>query len=291
MDYKRTPAWWAEHKYESGEELSRTYGGDGAHWRRAKRTYVDSDAPAPTVRRGIAVFDLHHPKHDKKLWANILRFTEDFDPDIFVFGGDNQDLEVVSHWVGNKRKVVEGKRLKKDFDTFNDDILDPLDCILRDDVERVFHLGNHEDWLYQYLEVHPEMEGLIEFELNLHLDKWRMLQYGEVSKFGHLHATHGTYCNLHHAMKTAQVYGRSMMYGHLHTLQTHTLVTPLDSLPYAATAIPCACHMNPDYAKNRPNSWTNGFAVYYIQPNGLFNLYPVVAIDGCFVSPDGTIYE
>jgi hypothetical protein len=284
----------------SGEQLGVSLGIDGGSARRlireAKKAYPDLDwfggvESAPKVRKGIAVFDLHHPKHDKKLWRNILKFTEDLDPDIFVFGGDNQDLEVVSHWVGNKRQVVEGKRLKKDYAEFNRDVLDPLEAILRDDVERVFHLGNHEDWIRQYIQEHPEMEGLIELEEHLHLDGWRVLDYGKTAKYGHLHSMHGTYTNIHNAMKTAQVYGRSIMYGHGHTLQTHTLVTPMDSLPYAATQIPCACHMNPSYALNRPNAWTNGFAVMYIQPNGCYNLFPVVAIDGVFAAPNGIVYE
>jgi hypothetical protein len=285
----------------SGEEVGRRLGIDGGSARRkiraAKIEYPELDwfgktsEPSNKVRMGVAYFDMHHRKHDRRLWRNFLRFVQDSDPDIFVFGGDNMDMEVMSHWVGNKRQVVEGKRLKKDYAAFNAEVLDPLDEILRDDVERVFHLGNHEDWVRQYIQEHPEMEGMIEIEEHLHLDGWQILQYGEVSKFGHLHCTHGTYVNLHNAYKTAQVYGRSIMYGHGHTLQTHTLVTPLDSMPYAATQIPCACELNPSYRLNQPNAWTTGFAVFYVQPDGRFNLYPVVVIDGKFVAPNGVTYE
>jgi len=295
--------YWVSLAPLSGEEVGRRLGIDGGSARRkirdAKREYPKLDwfggvlAPAITTaktRMGIGYWDMHHPKHDKKLWSNVLRYVADTDPDIFVFGGDNEDLEVVSHWVKDKRKVVEGKRLKRDYLDFNRDVLDPLDAILRENVERVFHLGNHEDWVRQYLDVHPEMEGMIEFEEYLHLDGWRVIPYGEIAKFGHLHSMHGTYTNIHHAYKTAQVYNRSMMYGHMHTLQTHTIVTPLDSLPYAATSVPCACELNPSYRLNQPNSWVTGFTVFYIRPDGQFNLFPVVAIDGCFTAPDGTYY-
>ncbi len=290
MDYKRTPEWHEEHKDMSGEEMERQFGGHSANWRRAKRAAVGEPEPVKP-RVGIAVFDLHFPDHDTRLWQNILRYTKTLDPDIFVFGGDNLTLDVVSHWIDNKRGKVEGKRLKADYLRFNRSVLDPLSVILRDDTQRVFHFGNHEDWVRQYLEVHPEMEGLIEIEQWLHLDGWKVLQYGETAKFGHLYSMHGTHINLHNAYKTAQVYGRSIMYGHGHTLQAHTLVTPLDSLPYAATQIPCACKMNPHYRRNQPNSWVNGFATFYVRPDGQFNLYPVVAIDGSFTAPDGTFYE
>lgn len=295
--------WWNEHCHLSGEMLGKELGIDGGSARRlirdAKRGYPTLPwygvvlPPTLTGKTlfGIAVFDLHHPQHDKKLWANILKYVADTDPDIFVFGGDNMDMLTVSHWVGNKRLIVEGRRIKRDYADFNADILDPLDAVLREDVQRVFHLGNHEEWLNMYVEEHPEMQGMIELEDHLHLNGWKVYQYGEVSKYGHLYCTHGTYINIHNAYKTAQVYGRSMMYGHVHTLQCHTLTTPLDALPYAATSIPCGCDLNPSYRKNQPNAWTSGLAAFYVRPDGQYNLFPIVAIDGIFTAPDGTTYE
>ena len=291
MDYKRTPEWWVENEHKPGEQLARENGGDGAHWRRAKRTYCGTTLAPTKIIRGICVFDLHHPKHDKKLWNNILRFTEDFAPDAFVFGGDNQDLEVVSHWVGQKRRVVEGKRLKKDYSDFNTQILAPLDAVLAADAERIFHLGNHEDWVEQYIDCHPEVEGFFEIRNNLNLDNWQVYDYGEVSSIGKLHFTHGTYINIHNAYKTAQVYGRNIVYGHGHTYQAHTITAPLDTHSHCATQIPCACGLNPSYRLNQPNAWVNGFGVFYVLPNGNFSLIPVIATDGCFISPDGVLYD
>lgn len=292
MDYKRTPRWWGEHGQKSGEQLARENGGDPANWRRAKRKYGTNNPPKVTpIRKGVCVYDLHHPYHNKRLWANILRFCEDFEPDAFVFGGDNLDLEVVSHWVGNRRRKVEGKRLKKDYLRFNNEVLSPLDDILSDDAERIFLLGNHEDWVEQYIDEHPEVEGFFEVRNNLDIGKWDVYEYGEVAKIGKLHFIHGTYINIHNAMKTAQVYGRNIVYGHGHTLQTHTITAPLDVESHTATQIPCACEMNPHYRRNQPNSWLNGFGVFYILPNGNFSLYPVVAVDGVFVAPNGQTYE
>lgn len=294
MDYDK--AFWTRHKHLNGEALADDLGIDGGSARRlirkAKRDHPDLwPDEQPKTRMGVAVFDLHHPLHDKKLWGNILRFVGDSDPDVFLFGGDNQDLGVVSHWNENKRRRVEGKRLKQDYETFVRDVLDPLETVLRDDAERIYHLGNHEAWVEQYIDQHPEVEGFFEVENNLPLDRWQVLDYGETSKVGHLHFTHGTYINIHNALKTAQVYGRCVAYGHGHTFQAHTLVTPLDTTPISAVQIPCACHTNPDYRKNQPNSWVTGFAVFYVRPDGTFNLYPVIAIGGIFTAPNGVIYD
>ena len=223
MDYKRTPRWWDEHGHKSGEQLARENGGDSANWRRGKRTYGTNNEPKVTqIRKGVCVYDLHHPYHNKRLWTNILRFCEDFEPDAFVFGGDNLDLEVVSHWVGNRRRKVEGKRLKKDYLRFNNEVLSPLDDILSDDAERIFLLGNHEDWVEQYIDEHPEVEGFFEVRNNLDIGKWDVYEYGEVAKIGKLHFIHGTYITIHNAMKTAQVYGRNIVYGHGHCFDKDT---------------------------------------------------------------------
>jgi hypothetical protein len=285
----------------SGEELGRVLGIDGGSARRrirkAKEEYPDlpwydqNEPKITAVRRGIGYFDMHHPEHDRRLWRNVLKFAADFKPDIWAFGGDNMDMQTLSHWIENKKRLVEGKRLKKDYADFNREVLLPLEAVLSEDAERIFMLGNHEAWVDQYLDSHPEMEGLIELREHLRLDGWSVYDYGEIAQVGKLHITHGTYTNIHSAMRTAQVFGRNVMYGHGHSLQTHTITTPLDVESHTATEIPCACHLNPSYRKNQPNSWLTGFATFYVLPNGDFNLFPVVAVNGKFVGPNGVLYE
>jgi hypothetical protein len=79
------------------------------------------------------------------------------------------------------------------------------------------------------------------------------------------------------------VFNRSVIFGNGHTLQSYTHITPIDTEAHVAIEVPCACEMNPEYMRNRSSHWLNGFGVFYIQENGLFNFYPVVAIKGHFV--------
>jgi hypothetical protein len=296
-----TRDWWAKHAPLSGEELGNVLGINGGNARRlirkAKQAYSDLawfDPSAPRVtgiQRGIAVFDSHHPEHDKHLWRNILAFAKDFDPDIFALGGDNLNMTVLSHWVENKRRVLEGQRLKQDYTAYNRDIHRPLEAVLRPDCRRIWHMGNHEDWLGQYLDKHPEMVGLIEIEEHIDLSNWEVYQYGQTSQVGKLYITHGVYTNIHSAYRTAQVYGRNVIYGHGHSYQAHTITAPLDVDSHVATEIPCACNLNPSYRVNQPNAWLTGLAVFYLLPNGDFTLYPVIAVNGKFVAPTGKLYE
>lgn len=265
--------------------------------RKAKAKYPDLNwfggvPEAPKVRRGLALYDLHYPTHHKGMWANFLKFVEDFQPDFFVFGGDNLDLEVISHWVGNKRRRIEGKRLVNDYKGFNTNILKPLMEVLPEDCEKVFLYGNHEDWVGQYIDEHPEVEGFLEIANNLNLDGWFTEDYGNTYQIGKLHFMHGEYINIHNAHKTVQVYGRNMVYGHGHTYQAHTMTAPLDAESHTAIQLPCACNLNPHYRLNKPNAWVNGFGTFYLYPSGNFNLFPVIAQkDGSFIAPTGIEYK
>jgi len=290
---------WLTHSHLGSRKLHELYPdrfADDAGWRKARRTaaerfpYLFDEDRRPLT--GIAVFDLHYPHHTQRLWDNILRLTADMQPDVFVFGGDNMHMDPFSHWNHdrNKRRQLEGKRVKKEYAGFQSAILDPLEERLGDECRRIFMLGNHEKWVADYTDEHPEVEGYFEVENNLALDRWELYEYGESAEVGKLHFIHGLYCLLHNAAKTVTVYHRNVVYGHGHTYQAHTEVTPLDSDAHTAVQIPCACDMNPDYARNKPNAWLQGFAIFHIRAGGNFNLYPVIAVDGHFTAPNGTYY-
>ena len=242
--------------------------------------------------KGIAVFDLHYPHQNKTLWDNILKFTKDFKPDVFVLGGDNLNMDAVDHWKMEKgqKRPLEGRRLKKEYAGFTKDILDPLEKILGENTRKIWMYGNHEEWVDRYIDKHPEAEGILELENFIDLEDWETYPYGITAKVGKLYFHHGQYVNKYSAAKTMEVYGRNIVYGHGHTHQTYTKITPIDSEAHSATQAPCACNMNPDYMKNGPSAWVNGFVVFYIQPNGNFNLYPVVAPKGKFTAPSGKQY-
>jgi hypothetical protein len=169
-------------------------------------------------------------------------------------------------------------------------VLDPLDEVLSDECRRIFMLGNHERWAEDYIDAHPEVEGYFEVANNLDLARWELYEYGQSAEVGKLHFIHGAYCNEFSAKKTVTTYHRNVVYGHGHTFQAHTEVTPLDADAHTAVQIPCACDLNPDYARNQPNRWLSGFGVFYVNPNGTFNLYTVIAVDGHFTAPSGTHY-
>jgi hypothetical protein len=239
----------------------------------------------PSVRTGIFVVDLHHPHHTKDLWENILKLSKELKLDYFVFGGDNLNMDSIDHWLHDNgdRRHLEGKRLLKEYKDFQDEILSPIEKVLPSYCRKIWLNGNHEQWLEKYIDKIPELEGFAEIEKNLNLKDWEIYEYGKTSKIGKIYFHHGEYVNKYSAAKTVDTYNRNIVYGHGHTMQTYTHIAPIDSECHSAWEIPCACEMNPEYMRNRPNTWVNGFGIFYIQDNGLFNLYPVVAVKGHFV--------
>ncbi|MCX5781776.1 MAG: metallophosphoesterase [Elusimicrobia bacterium] len=244
---------------------------------------------------GIAVYDLHYPHYHQKLWKNILRYVKQNRPDVFILGGDNMNFDAVDHWLHEKGLVrqLEGKRILAEYEGFKNDIFNPLEELLPKTCRKIWLNGNHEDWVKLAIDRNPQGEGYWEIENNLHLkDKgWEVYEYGKYVKVGKVLFVHGQYTNQYHSKKTVDVFERNVVYGHTHTFQVYTKITPVENEPHTGMSIPVACELNPDYMRNRPNAWVNGFLTFYIYDTGYFNLYPIVAINGEFVSPCGKFYK
>ncbi len=104
-------------------------------------------------------------------------------------------------------------------------------------------------------------------------------------KVGKLSVIHGYYWNMYHAKKTLEAFEGNVVYSHVHNPQMYAKVSPVDRKGYhIATSLPCLCNIKPDYKKDLPNFWINGFGVVeHLPATGYFNLYTIIIIDGCFM--------
>jgi len=245
------------------------------------------------IRVGVGVWDLHYPEHDEKLWHNILRTIKILKPDYFIFGGDNMNMNAVDLWLHEKGLVrqLEGKRILEEYKGFEKHVLKPLEDLLPKECRKIWLTGNHEDWINLAIDRNPQGEGYWEIERNLELSEhnWEVYETGQVAKIGKVYFAHGQYTNQYHARKTVEVYERNIVYSHTHTYQVYVKTSAIDNEPHIGMCVPVACKRNPDYKRNQPNSWVNGFLVFYIQENGNFNLYPVVSVKNHFVLPNGKV--
>jgi len=247
------------------------------------------------MRLAVILPDIHHPYHDKACMNAVFSFLKDYGKKLswLILNGDAMDCETVSHWMKDKARELEGKRVKKDYKSFDEEILTPLENSVSPSCKKVYMIGNHEDWIDQAISKTPALEGYYEVGTNLNFKErgWIEVPLNGSYNLGHLTVLHGLYTNKYHAAKTLDIFGgKSIVYAHTHDKQSHTKVTPLEIKDvHEAVSIGCLCNRNPTYGKNKPNKWVHAFGIVYIMPDGQFNLYVPNIINGKFIW-NGKIY-
>jgi len=239
------------------------------------------------IQKTILLPDIHYPHYDSKVMDSVAEFMVDYDPDEIVYMGDQISLDCISVWNKNKPLLKEGQRLIRDFNNFDKDILQVHENITRPGIKRTFMIGNHEERLQWYIEMHPELEEMIEIDRNLRLQErgYKIIPFNGIYKIGKLSVIHGYYWNKYHANKTLEAFEGNVVYSHVHNPQMYAKVSPVDRKGYhTATSLPCLCNIKPDYKKNAPNFWINGFGVLeHLPATGYFNIYTIIIIDGSFM--------
>jgi len=254
--------------------------------RREAKMSVSSDDMFK-VHKVVLLPDIHYPHYEQRVLDSVEEFIQDYDPDELVYMGDQISLDCISSWNREKPLLKEGQRLLADYDGFDYHILQKHEKITRPNIKRTFMIGNHEQRIQWYCELHPELEGFIDIIRHLELEDrdYKIIPFNEIHSIGKLSVIHGFYWNKYHATKTLEAFEGNVVYGHVHNPQMYAKVSPIDRQGYhTATSLPCLCNIRPDYRRNTPNFWINGFGVAeYLPATGFFNLFTVIINDGGFM--------
>lgn len=244
------------------------------------RLFTELHKKAKLVSKGIAVFDYHYPDHDKACHNIVLEAIRMVKPNHFIFGGDQLHLDCISHHNKGKVKLLENRRIGKDFSGFQKDILDEVEQVLPSRCKKYFIVGNHEYWIDRLIEDNPQLEGLMEVENNLNLTDYKVIPFNGILKIGEMTFIHGIYVNKYHAEHHLRIYQKMMFYGHLHTNQVYTSVAPTSNLPKQAVGIGCLCNRNAFYMRNKPNDWLHQFLIWFMFDDGTFVYQTPIIING-----------
>lgn len=242
----------------------------------------------------VWAFDIHSPKIHRPTLSAMMHFVSDNTDYItgFGFGGDQNDNEEISHH--NKKKIIFRKvgAYKHNTQFFDDEVLKPVESLLSDDAQKVWIVGNHDDWENQLVEEQPELLGTVEriHLLNLEYRGWQIVERGGIYRLGKLSVIHGetlsglgNQASAYHARRAVEAYGRSVLYGHIHSPQSYAKVGPFTQTDkHMAWCSPIIGNTNPAYLQKRPTAWINGFTIVEVQENGSFNVFPVVVTNGKF---------
>lgn len=251
------------------------------------------------IKRGIILADLQFPQHNQTLLFNVMRFMREHHWDYLILLGDFLDMDAISHhaFESQNHKALEGKRLKRDYEDASK-IIKTLSAIVGK-AEKVFFMGNHEEWAAKFLETYPQLEGFLEPENNLPLSElgFEVIPPRHAKKIGKILFAHGDvsngqmgYTSMYHAKKMVDLYNKNVVYGDKHTLQVFTKVSPFGIQDtHTAYCIPALANIAPAWAKDRPNSWINGFA-YFEMSETRFTIYPIVSVHNGFIA-NGKEYQ
>lgn len=244
------------------------------------------------VRNACAVFDTHYPQYHKPTWNCIFEYVADHKPDTFVFGGDQFHFDCISHHTKHTPIFRTRRSYMNDIEGFDKNILTPLEKLLPKHCEKVWIIGNHEDWEQDLINEQPELEDVIGHVKLLRLEErgWTIIPLGHAFKLGKLNIIHGetltgvgNQAGKFPAAKATELYDGNVLAGHTHAAQTYTKVSPVDSHAKRQGHIsPIAGAINPSYLRNRPTAWINGFNRIEVRETGQFNYYPLLVVEGMF---------
>lgn len=235
----------------------------------------------------VCIFDLHFPLVDKPTVNAIfdyIKHNEDIIAGV-ILGGDVWDAQEVSHHTVGKPAFRPKGAVLKNREAFDKEFLKPLEALLPSDCVKVCIEGNHCYWLREASETSPELDGLLDHFKALKMAErgWKHVPLGHSYQVGRLSVIHGEFLGgAQPCRKALQIYGKSVLFGHLHAPQSCAQISPVDvKCKHMAYCSPIAGAVNPAYMKSRPSGWVTGFTLVEQHTNKKdFNVYPVITVNG-----------
>ena len=223
----------------------------------------------------ISLFDIHYPYNINL--DPVYKFIRDNRPDEIILGWDMIDCE----WVSKFFKWNPEEWLVKTIQEIRwfEKILKEL---VRNKAKIIYMLWNHEYRIYEAINNTPLLNEVINIkkEYKDYIDEW--VDYNKYYKVWPLYYIHWTYHNDAFAKKHALMYQKNIRMWHLHKIQEYSMATPINEKAISSKWIPCLCELNPDYMKNKPSAWDNGFNIAYIDWDN-YNDYTIVINDWWFI--------
>lgn len=248
--------------------------------------------------RVIILPDLHVPFTDMRSLRAIEEFEKDYRFDEWVQLGDLMDFDMISRFNKDALRKLETRRILADYAAAGI-ILDRQQAIIRANNKKAkFTLleGNHDYRIEMLIDREPQLEGLLELEKNLKLEK-RQMQFvrswskGEEYKIGKLHLMHGVYTNKYHAAKIADNYGCNMVYGHTHDVQSYAKqIRGKDKVIKAQSLGHLSDESKVEWLRRMPTNWCQAFGIAEIRQDGSYNLHVIEIINHQF-SYNGKLYK
>ena len=216
---------------------------------------------------------------------------------MFIWGGDNWSLDVISHHESDSFKMVGwdnvSHRFQLEKENFQDHLRRFKDVMPK--AKFVYLIGNHEVWIERFCIDYPQLEkpnlsGIITEAL----PGCEIVPQGGFHKIGHINFCHGdNFGTANPAKQAVERCKQTVVFGHHHSFKVWSDFSMVNDLhKYLGIQVPCYTGRAPEYGKNRPNAWITGFFKAIIKrASGNFTPYVVpVSPKGHFLTLDGREY-
>jgi len=250
-----------------------------------------------STKQTIILSDIHHPEYCKPAFNAVVSYIHTNKKKInrIVLLGDNMDCVNISRHTKGKPRLRTRGGISKDFTKFDTEVLKPLEAAVEPGTQLWFFLGNHEDWLEQWLDENPEFEGIVSFDHNLKLTErgWQVIPQGEHRCVGKAYLVHGDQVgsSMHVAKKLVDSFCATAIMGHVHSYSSYTKVSQVKKEDkWIGYTLPTLGTVSPKYAKGRPNAFVQGFGIVEVWPNEFINVYVPIILNGQF-SFNGVLYS
>lgn len=243
------------------------------------REKASDKAKARALHPILVLSDVHHPEHDRKVWATILELCKDIQPQEVILLGDFLEMSSVSMHGGS-----DLERLTEDFEAGKKALREIRESVSEDC--RITYLeGNHESRLTRFLYAKaPSLRETLSYQSGLGLEALDVEWVPEAAQpitRGDLDLTHGHQDlrerpSKFHSGKMAEVYGRperTVMYGHTHKPQVFT--RPTVGGYATAIGLGCARTLSPGWLHGAQAGWVHQIAVVYMSGAGRSYVYPI----------------
>lgn len=230
--------------------------------------------------------DIHAPKQCKPSLKAAIKFLAQIKPKYFIHLGDLCDFNSLSRYdiLGDSELISFNEEVKS-----ANEILDDIQEASPHS-KHIFIEGNHDK--------RPEIYRLNSWDRNFrkfhgkdledcfglfHMKKrgWETRRYGEFYELGKCLYSHGYFVGSNHAKKTVTRFFKTMIYGHTHEWQVHSIVG-LDRQPVAGISIGTLSRLDLSYLNGVPSNWTNMIAYVEYSNGGEFTPHTMPIINGHF---------